>query len=48
MINMGINFTTVTGNSWYFTKEIVEFLNDKGKSWIFTCKGNKRLKYQGR
>jgi len=48
MIENGLNFTTVIGDSWYFTKEIVEFLNDKGKSWIFTSKGNRKVKYQGR
>jgi len=48
MINMGLNFTTVIVDPWYFTKEIVEFLSDKGKSWVFTSKGNRRVKYQGR
>jgi len=48
MIENGLNFTTVIGDSWYFTKQIVEYLNDKGKSWIFTCKGNRRIKYQGK
>jgi hypothetical protein len=47
-IKRGLNFSTVIGDSWYFTDDLVKFLNAKGKSWIFTSKGNRRVKIQGR
>ena len=43
-----MNFSTVIGDSWYFTDDLVKFLNAKVKSWIFTSKGNRRVKIQGR
>ncbi|WP_428103215.1 transposase [Caldisphaera sp.] len=47
-IKRGLNFSTVIGDSWYFTNDLVKFLNAKGKSWIFTSKGNRGVKIQGR
>ncbi|MGC8726367.1 MAG: transposase, partial [Thermoplasmata archaeon] len=47
-ITAGLNFSTVTGDVWYFTKDIVTFLNSKGISWVFQSKGNRRIKVKGR
>ncbi len=47
-ISSGLHFSTVTGDAWYFTSDLIEFLNNNRKDWVFQCKGNRRIKIRGR
>ncbi len=47
-ISAGLHFSTVTGDIWYFTKDLVEFLNRKKLDWVFQSKGNRKIKIRGR
>ncbi len=46
----GIQITTsvVTGDIWYFTKDLVEYLDEKKLDWVFQSKGNRKIKIRGR
>lgn len=44
----GLNFSTVTGDAWYFTKDIISFLNGKKLNWVFQSKGNRKVRIRGR
>ncbi len=43
-ISSGLHFSTVTGDAWYFTSDLIEFLNGNNKDWVFQVKGNRRIK----
>lgn len=38
---MGIPFSCVTGDSWFFNKETVSLAQSLGKDWVFGCKSNR-------
>ena len=33
---------------WYFTKDMVKYLDEKKLDWVFQSKGNRKLKIRGR
>ena len=43
-ISSGLHFSTVTGDIWYFTRDLIRFLNSKSLSWVFQSKGNRNSK----
>jgi len=43
-----LNFSMVAGDTWYFTEDIVSFLNENNLDWISGCKGNRNIKFRGR
>lgn len=47
-INQGIDFGGVMFDSWYFCKELVDFIEQKGKDWISRAKKNRKMVYQGK
>ncbi len=47
-ISSDLHFSTVTGDALYFTSDLVEFLNEKKKDWVFQGKGNQKIKIKGR
>jgi len=47
-ISAELNFSTVTGDIWYFTKDLVKFLDEKKLYWVFQSKGNRKIKIKGR
>ena len=47
-ISSGLHFSTVTGDIWYFTRDLIRFLNSKSLSWVFQSKGNRKIKIRGR
>ena len=38
-ISAGLHFSVVTGDIWYFTKDLMEFLNKRNLDWVFQSKG---------
>jgi len=38
---LGIPFSVVLGDSWYFNKEMTELIEALGYNWIFGCKSNR-------
>jgi len=42
-INEKLNFSMVVGNTWYFTEDIVSFLNNNNLDRVFACKGNRNI-----
>ena len=47
-ISAGLNFHTVVGDIWYFTKDMARFLSSKNLNWVFQSKGNRKIKIKGR
>jgi hypothetical protein len=47
-ISAGLNFHTVVGDIWYFTKDMTKFLSSKNLNWVFQSKGNRKIKIKGR
>ena len=47
-ISAGLNFHTVVGDIWYFTKDLTKFLSSKNLNWVFQSKGNRKIKIKGR
>jgi hypothetical protein len=47
-ISAELNFSTVTGDIWYFTKDLVKFLDEKKPDWVFQSKGNRKIKIKRR
>ena len=38
-ISAELHFSVVTGDIWYFTKDLMEFLNKRNLDWVFQSKG---------
>ena len=47
-ISAGLNFHTVVGDIWYFTKDMTGFLSSNNLNWVFQSKGNRKIKVKGR
>ncbi|MHB1469997.1 MAG: transposase [Thermoplasmataceae archaeon] len=47
-ISAGLHFSIVTGDIWYFTKDMVKYLDEKKLDWVFQSKGNRKIKIRGR
>ncbi|EQD75211.1 transposase, IS4 family protein, partial [mine drainage metagenome] len=47
-ISAGLHFSVVTGDIWYFTKDLIRFLDEKKLDWVFQSKGNRKIKIEGR
>ncbi|MDI6777223.1 MAG: hypothetical protein QMD03_08335 [Syntrophales bacterium] len=35
-------------DSWYFCRELADFIEQKGKDWVTRAKGDRKMVYQGR
>ncbi len=46
-IDQGIDFGGVMFDSWYFCRELVDFIEQKGKDWVSRAKENRKMVYQG-
>ncbi len=44
----GLHFSTVIGDAWYFSRDLITFLNGNKMNWVFQSKGNRRIKIEGR
>ena len=40
---MGFQFSTVVGDSWYFSKDLTDQIEQLGKDWIFQSKSNRLI-----
>ena len=47
-LSAGLNFHTVAGDVWYFTKALVKYLNSQELDWVFQSKSNRKIKIGGR
>jgi len=47
-IDQGIDFGGVMFDSWYFCKELADFIEANGKDWVTRCKENRKMVYQGK
>ncbi len=47
-IDQGIDFGGVLFDAWYFSKELVDFIEQKGKDWVTRAKGDRKMVYQGK
>lgn len=47
-INQGIPFQGVIFDSWYFCKELVDFLEENNKDWVTQAKTNRNIVHQGK
>lgn len=47
-IDQGIDFEGVMFDSWYFCKELADFIEQKGKDWVTRSKENRKMVYQGK
>ena len=47
-LSAGLNFHTVTGDIWYFTKSLVKYLDSEKLDWVFQSKGNRKIKIERR
>jgi hypothetical protein len=43
-ISAGLHFSVVTGDIWYFTRDMVKFLGENRKDWVFQSKGNRNIR----
>lgn len=46
-IEQGIFFQTVVFDSWFFTKELVDYIESLGKDWISMSKSNRIITHEG-
>jgi hypothetical protein len=46
-LNQGVDFGGVMFDTWYFCKELVDFIEQKGKNWVSRAKENRKMVYQG-
>jgi len=47
-IEQGIPFSTVVFDSWFFCKELVDFIEEQKKDWISMSKSNRNIVHQGK
>ena len=40
---MGLQFSTVVGDSWYFSKDLTDQIEQLGKDWVFQSKSNRLI-----
>ncbi len=43
-----MHFSTVIGDAWYFSRDLITFLNRNKLNWVFQSKGSRRIKIEGR
>ena len=43
LIEMDLQFSTVVGDSWYFSKDLTAQIEQQGKDWIFQSKSNRLI-----
>ncbi len=48
LVKMGLNFSCVLMDSWYFDKSLVKFIESLGKDWISACKSNRLILVKGK
>lgn len=46
-ISLGLHFSTVTSDIWYFTRDLIRFLKSKSLSWVFQSKWNRKIRIRG-
>lgn len=44
--NLGLNFSTVVMDSWYFCKSLTDHIERLKKDWVAQCKSNRLIKYK--
>ena len=47
-ISAGLHFSVVTGDFWYYTKDLIKLWKEKKLDWVFQSKGNRKIKIKGR
>lgn len=47
-LDQGVDFQGVTFDSWYFSKELVDFIEENGGDWIACARGDRNIVYQGK
>ena len=47
-ISAGLHFSVVTGDFWYYTKDLIKLWKEKKLDWVFHSKGNRRTKIRVR
>lgn len=47
-IDQGIDFCGVLVDAWYFSKELMDFIEEKGKDWVTRAKADRKIVYQAK